>query len=360
MTVSIFTEPTLIMPGRPCEVRGVATVGNFIRVSVTDAPEGSAWKKLLLDEDRTELHLWAADSGARHRVNFDKPGAYVCTIREYTKSGVAFGGDHLGDPDGYVTESPESTATHTFRVGQKMTAGLAFGRDTGTLTLYVWDSTIRPTTVPEHGEASPRIDGDTPRMRTAAVSSSVISALSALENVACDTAAASLGTAYDNLIGEYNDHRTAAVHAAGDADNAITDDYLGATTPDALRNTVTHVGHMMRRHFTNDAGTGLGPGSGGYHTRADWNNLPILSGAGDVLTASLALSSLWHSYETHRVTTASIHTAADTVNVAASLAPLYHVYKAVVAVLTSDNPATPAVDNSGATILAHRAGLTKA
>jgi hypothetical protein len=362
MTVSVATSPTLILPGRPVDVTCAATIGNWVRIVLTAAPEGSEWQKKIHDEDRTELPLWAADVGVAHRITFDVPGVYTCTAREYTKGGVGFGGDHLDDPDSYPSETAIGSNAVTFTVGQKMTAEVRLPpAESGTLSLYVWDSTIRATTVPIHGERTPRFDGATPKMKTAEGSTAMAAALTALDGSTCTAAAGALDVVGDDLMTQFNAHiaGTGSVHLLTDSDNTIAAAYFGASTPEALRSTIQHFAMKMRCHFTDDAGGGLGVGTAGYHGAGDWDDLPLLAGVSDVLSASLALASLWHSYESHRVNT-TVHTAADSTNTSSALPPLYAVYQAAIAAVQSGNPTAPAVDNPGATLLVHRAGLKRA
>jgi hypothetical protein len=362
MTVTASMAPAYPLPGKPVEVTCTCSVGNWVRVALTSGPEASTYQKQIYDNNLSELQLWVADAGEPHRFTFDVPGVYTCTAREYTKGGVGFGGDYAGDPAGYASETAIGSNTVTFTVGQRMSADIRYRAERGSLVLYVWNSTIRATTVPEHGERSPRFDGSTPLMKTAASTTPVTSALNALDGVACSVAAGSMGTALDNVMTKFNSHITAtgtgAIHANPDTSNSVAASYFGATTPDAMRDTVQRFGAVMRQHFTNDAGTGSGVGSGSYHAVADWDNLPLLSGVSDVLSASLALASLWHSYEAHRVDT-TVHGAADNTNTSSALPPLYAAYAAILGVLHSDNPTAPAVDNPGATLLVHRAGLAK-
>lgn len=358
MTVSVTTEPTYVMPGKPTEVRATCSAGNMVRVVLTAAPEASALTKKMRDEDLSELQLWTAESGERYRYTFDVPGSYVCTIREYTKGGVAFGGDHQGDPDGYPSETAVGSTAHTFKVGQRLTAQVRYGQESGTLTLWVWDSTIRETTVPTHGERSPRFDAATPLMKTAASDANVNAAVAALINASASTVMTSLGTVVDNIITKFNLHisRTSN-HSAADSANTIAAEFSGASTVEGLRNSLTNVTKFLRNHYTNDAGTGFGIGSGSYHSKADWDNLPLANSASDLLGASLAVASIWHSYEAHRQDT-GVHTTTGSDSLSA-LPTLLNVYQKIVAVLANDNPTAPSNDNPGATLLVHRGGLTK-
>jgi hypothetical protein len=359
MTVTVTTEPTLIIPSREAQVTCTASSGNFVRVVCTAGPVGSAIQKQIDDESRNELQLWSEDSGVKKGFTFDLPGSYVCTLREYTKGGVTFGGDYAEDPSGYKSETAIGETAYTFVVGQKMTAPINVKDDRGTLTIYVWGDTIRGTTIPTHGEQTPRIDAATQRMRTAVETAAVQAKLTALEDVAASSAVTSLTTVANDIISKFNSHLVSAAHTNADTKNSIVVSYTQAGTPDALRETVTKIAGNMRQHFTNDSGTGAGVGSASYHATGDWDDLPLVNEASQTVRAGLALASIWHSYEVHRVNT-TYHASTDAVNVLATLPPLLQVYQSVVEVLQTDDPTAPATDNSGATVLMHRAGLEKA
>lgn len=359
MAVTISTEPTYILPGQEAQITATASVGNWVSVLLTSAPTASKYQKQLDEEDASEKQLWAAQSGKKHDFTFDVAGRYVCTLREITKAGVNFGGGYAGDPDGWQTETVVGETSYSFVVGQAMTGEIRVGSESGTLKLYVWDSTIRATTVPSHGEVTPRIDANTEKMKIAVSSTGVVSALSALDGVAATTAITSLDNSLDSIISNFNGHRTqAGVHSANDTDNAIDTDYAGASNTGGVIETFTRTVSKLRYHFTNDA-AGTGVGTGAYHSAGDWNNLPAVTGASDTLTAGIGIAALWHAYESHRVN-ATIHSAADTTNSCADLPPLLDVWRNVIAVVTNESPTAPSTDNPGAVVLVHRAGLTKA
>lgn len=362
MSLTTVTEPTYILPGKPAEITLTVDTGNFVKVVLTSAPKDSIWAKKLIDEDLNEVQLWEIEAGQKKRFTFDVPGVFVISVREFTKGGVTFGGDYLDDPSGIPDETWIANWSSTIQVGQKMTADIQINSEVGTLSFWVWGTTIRATTIPVHGEATPIFVGDTPKMKTAAETSAVKVAVAALAGQAASTIASSLATVADDLIGKFDAHivkTTGSTHASADTVNGIGTTYLGATTLEALGETYNLISSKMRAHYTNDTGTGVGTAN--WHTYADWDNLPLLTGIGNsVLGASLALASAWHSYETHRIDVSNVHGGTDTTNILTTLAPLYSVYQKIIAVLQTDNPTAPATDNSGATILVHRAGMTKA
>lgn len=358
MSVTITTEPTYIIPGKPTQVIATASDGNWVDVVLTAAPKASALAKRLEDEERSELQLWSSQTGIKHEFTFDVAGRYVCTVREITKSGVTFHGGYSNDPDGLRTETIFGTESYSFVVGQKLTASLAIGRESGTLALYVWDSTIRATTVPIHGEKTPRVDATSEKMKIASESSTVTTALAALDGVAATTAVGSFATVGSDIIATFNSHITGTtVHYAADTDNSIVSDFAGASNTVGLTETLTQMAAKFRAHMLNDAGTGYGIGSAAYHSAGDWNDLPAVTGASDTLNTGVMLASLWHSYESHRV--ASPHKGNDSANTLDALPALLDVYRNVIAVVTSDSPTAPATDNPGAVTLVNRAGLVK-
>jgi hypothetical protein len=359
MTVSITTEPTYLIPGKPAQITATASTGNWVDVVLTSAPTASKWAKRLVDEERSEIQLWSSQEGIKQEFTFDVAGRYVCSLREITKGGVTFHGGYSNDPEGYRSETIVGTTSYSFVVGQKMTASISVGRESGSLSLYVWDSTIQPTTVPEHGEKTPRIDANTEKMKVAIATSGVVNALAALEGVAASTAASSFATVVNNIITKFNSHISGtSYHSTADTHNSVAGDFVGAGNTIGLTETLTQVATKMRNHMLNDAGTGYGIGSAAFHSAGDWNNLPAVTGASDTLTTGIMLASLWSSYEAHRVS--SVHVAGDTTNTCSGLPALLSVYRNVIAVVTAENPTAPDTDNPGATTLVNRAGMTKA
>jgi hypothetical protein len=369
VSVTVTMLPAYPIPGRAFTATFAGSAGNYVRVFVTSAPTGSKWATKLRDEALAETQVLACDTGKPQSMTFDRAGSYVCTIREYTRGTAVNGGGYADDPAGYISETLEAETSYTFVVGQRMTGELVIGAERGTLVLYVWGSTIRPTTYALHGEVSPRIDASTDRMRTAVATAAVVSALTALENVAASSACSDLATVADNIVAKFNAHLTqASVHNSNDTDNGIGTGYVKAGSEEALKRTVGEIIKRLRQHMTNDSGSGPGSATTRYHDGGtatpypDWANVPIVTSAGKILDAGIALAACWHAYESHRVSSGAsgAHDSTDSTNTLTALPALLGVYKAIVAVLASANPTAPATDNAGATLLVHRAGLVKA
>lgn len=368
MTVSVTLSPAYPVPNREFKVTFAATLGNYVRVVVTSAPTGSAWANHLRDNGLSEAQILHGETDKPLELEFDRPGSYVCKIREYRKGVTSFGGGYADDPDGYKTETWQSDTTYLFVVGQKLTGEIQIGSDRGTLVLYVWDTTIRPTTFALHGEVTPRIDASTDRMRTAVSSSTVVAALAALENAVASTACSDLATIVNNIITKVNAHLTlVGVHNSNDTDNAIASAFQRAGTQEALQKSIGEVARRVRQHVTNDSGSGPGTAGTPYHDggtgsgQADWANVPLVSAAPNMLQAGIALAAIWHAYESHRTWSfaGTGHDLADTTNTLTALPTLLGLYKAIVAVLATATPTAPATDNPGATVLVHLGGLVR-
>ncbi|MBN2196773.1 MAG: hypothetical protein JW751_28465 [Polyangiaceae bacterium] len=111
-------------------------------------------------------------------------------------------------------------ATIDLDVGQRMTAQLTINGHRGTLVLHVWDETIRGANALEHGENSPRLDGQSDGMKAAAATMNVGATLAAI--VGCDAtiAAGDLGAIADDMIDSFNAHiASTTYHVVADTFN---------------------------------------------------------------------------------------------------------------------------------------------
>jgi hypothetical protein len=347
--------------------------GNFARLWVTAAPEGS--------ELRAKLDAAKQTIGVTPRVEFkesegtldpiryrfDKGGAYTFAIQEYTR-GTSYGGGYQYAVDAAPSETKEGSENSvTVYIGQRMTTRLGTPQDSATLVLWVWNANIRPTTVAVHGEATPAVQNPlTKRALIASRDSDVTTAVAALSGAAVSTAIGSLVTVFKSVVAVHNQHvnvTAGSVHTETNLFARAPSMYATATkcTPEGVSALI----RAQRLHYSNDendaTGSGAsGPGSSAAHTAADSQNLPLLSGASeDDMVA--AVSDCWRCHEAHRVTLSSVHGGTgDTTNVATALPPLMTVHRYFFASLASQSPSTPAGSSSGATLLTQLAGFKEA
>lgn len=339
---------------------------NYVRAWVTDAPAGSAYR-LGLDKARASRALvFESDSKALSwdSGNFDLGGAYVLAVQEYNRGASSYGGRFEDDPNAAPTETKVgSEYTLTVYIGQRVTSQAGAGADRAKLVLWVWNNTIRQTTLAIHGEVSPAIiKPATNRAASATADATVKTNLAALVDVTASTALGSPASMISNIITRYEAHRASAVfHSAADSDNTISAGYKEAPSPSTLPLILTEILKKLSRHETNDrggAGNVAGVNSGAYHasSKVDWTNYPIFTGCASLADVYPVLGEIYRCYEAHRVS--AIHGSSDTTALTAA-PPLVAVHQAFMAALAALSPTIPATKNGAAVLLASQAGFVE-
>lgn len=365
MTVTVSQQPTYQLPNQQWFLTFSATVGNFVRIMVTGAPESSGYAQKMLDQETSELEIGNAATG-QVWLGFepDVPGVYTLKVYELTVGASGYGGYFSTDTDGYASETVEGSTNLTFYAGQRLESDVGTPADAATLVLHVWNATVRPTTRELHGEDSPAlIDPTSPKAETFVADSSVVAALAAMENVAATTVAASASAVYANIYAKFAAHLTqASVHYANDTDNTPASGLGEPTNEEQLVTAVATLQRLMRQHFENDPGDGTGAGAGSYHGATDVADGPLAPPPSDYASAIFAMADMWRAYETHRAKGSSVHNAADSTNTLTALTTgsILALCKELSDVLVTPTPTAPSTDHSGATVLVHRAGMTRA
>lgn len=368
MAITLAQVPTYPAPGRRVRVTPTAGAGgNYARLWLTDAPLGSEWRSKIATAAASRLDLAECDSGKAFDFLPDVGGVYVVTAQEYTKGASTYGGTYADDLAGYTSETKVgSEATLYLYVGQRLEQSLGAGADTAKLAVWVWNDTVRRTTIAEHGEATPAVYApSSDRARTAVLSSAVATALTDLVNQTASTSLGTVSSVLDDIAQKIAAHMVtgATTHNAADSDN---DDKIGrvldnASAAEGVVYAAQTIATALSRHMRNDnAGAGTGTAASAYHQvstpKADWANLPAFQACGDIGQAFAVIGAIWDAYEAHRVSVA-VHGTADSTNTLTSLPRLFAVHKAFAAAVRASNPTAPASINSAVTLLAHSAGF---
>jgi len=296
----------------------------------------------------------------------DASGTFTFAAEEITKGASTHGGGYLGDPDGYTTETILNTATGLLiYVGTRLTAKIGAGADTATLAFYVINSTIRKTTLYQHGELTPVIlNPSTDKARMAAESSTVQTELLSFNGTTCAGALGTPSSIIDDLIAKYELHRASGVyHASADATNTVAASFRTPGSPTGVARSANELRLKLARHMGND-NAGAGIGTAAYHvvsgnTRADQLHSTIVSGASeqDPLQTMLMIADLWRAYEAHRVDTTYHIGGGDTTNAASALQVIPRTYYRFLEALQAASPTAPATENPGVVLLVHSGGL---
>ena len=351
---TIATNPTYPVPDRDTEITITLTESsNFVRVWCTAAPDGSPLRDQLDKARAARLQVYANNGGSGFlwKQRFNQGGVYSFVAQEYSVN-PGVGGKFEGDPTGSGDETKAGTeATLTIYVGQRFVQRMGTAQDGAELVLWLWNDSIRATRADTHGEDSPAIINPTSdRARTAAISTDVVAAVTALTDSTVTGVIGDPATISSDFLTVWNAHLAdVTVHAATDSDNTLPVGLASAGNPAGLQTFVGESLRRQRRHYTNDTSTGAD--TGGYHDvsglKHDWTNYPVVDAADP---AYAALAEQWRSYEAHRVTT-SVHSATDTTNTLTALPALLEAHRLFFAVLATAAPDTPPTQASGASVI---------
>lgn len=367
------TTPEYPVPNRTVAITFTKTnaTSDYIRVWMTDAPVDSEERQAIEDGGLGRFQFWEGDSGGRKEFVPRKGGIYRLVAQEYTRS-ATHGGRYENDPEGAPSAvKVGSEYSISLTIGQRMVMDCGAGQDTASLVLFVFGSTIRATSLADHGETTPVVkDGATDRAKMALATTAVKNAARALADVAVSTAVGTVSTILSEMVDEFNDHLTqASVHQNNDTDNDLDGAFASSVTPETFPATVSRLLSAVRQHFTNDNGqgpgtAGLDPASGdttpnAYHHVSvpvfDLTNMPLFSSVSGTAESYRALADIWRAYESHRVSTA-VHDNQDSTNTLTTLPALLTVHKEFFSQLAAISPTVPETQTSGAVQLMTQVG----
>ncbi len=365
MAVTLASTPTYPVPNRV--VRFTPTLsggGNWFRIWVTNAPTGTQWRNDLDTTSAPRLEVYANDTVGQWEWTPTKGGVYVFKAQEYTRGSGGSGG-YQGAPSSAPSETKiGSETTISVYVGQRLTQTLGIAPDTATLALWVWNDTIRATSLVEHGEKTPSVTAPTsPKAITATLNSSLITAVAALANVSCTTALGTLSTVINDIIDNFNLHTQleAGVHDDPDSESPVQPSFRSPDSPEGTVRTMQEVLRRLELHMRTDAGTGTGTGDWhdvGAGIVADWANLPVIKAPGNASQAMTAVGAAWAAYEAHRVSTA-VHGIADATNTLDALPAILNIHRLFATAIQANSPTAPETVNGGVTLLVHSAGFSE-
>lgn len=367
---TVVTVPTYALPKRPMQLLVTVTdsSANYARVWVTDAPGKSKLRKQLDENESGRVQIYEGDAKQAFAYDgFDVGGKYTLKVQEFSKGAVLQnGGGYEGAPNTYQGETAiGAEATISIYMGQRMVLPVGAGPDMCDLVLYVWNDTIRATTVAVHGEKSPALSAfKTERARFAGTNSTVIADLTYLVNQTATTILDDLSAAITDVITKFNLHRSqATVHAANDTDNVIDPSFKNPKGPKGFIASVNEVLQKLDRHMRNAKDGALATGSQGYHApgavrQADLKYIPTVGAASDVGTAAVALWAIRASYGEH-IGSLDVHTNADATNTLAGGAAgtLSYLFRDFFLVLNASTPIVPSAEQTGAVQLTQLAGF---
>lgn len=364
---SLTTLPPYPVPGRDCQLSFVLTESgtNYLRIWITDAPEGSAEKAKLDKDGGTRIPFYTGDAKA---ITF-KPeagGVYKLTCQEYVK-GSGYGGAYEGDPNGAPSETKVGAeVTVDLVVGQRVTQTLGYGADTATLVWWIFGAHVRATTLATHGEDTPAVVEPTSlRAQIAAKDPTVLVYAGNSANSLVTDLVGDISAIAADIVGKLHAHQIYPTpHHTTDTDNILPDGLATSVGPKNLAEVMNRVFAIFRAHLTNvDGNDGGDIGSAPFHqltsiTRSDRTNLPIVESVGDLAQAYASIGDYVRCHEGHLANLA-VHSSADGANNLISMPGLVRLHRYFFAALAALAPTVPPTMNSGVVTAVSRAGFTE-
>lgn len=363
---TLSTVPSLAVPGRKCAITFTKSnsSADYVRVWLTDAPVGTSERTQIEDSGFGRTLFHEGDSGSRKEFVPQRGGKYRLVTQEYTLISGSHGGSYENDPNAAPRETKVGSENSiSLTIGQRMTMECGAGQDIAELVLFVFDDTIRATSLDIHGETTPAVkNGSTDRANMALATTSVKSAVTSLADATVSDAIGAVATVIGGMVTAFNAHiDESGVHVNDDTDNELDTGLAGAPTPASIAQIVTSLLSAARQHMMDD--NGQGPGTAGtsvgdatpnpYHSEFDYTNLPLFESVSGP-ESYRALADIWRSYEAHRVS--GVHSSSDGTNTLSSLPPLLAVHSAFFSQLAALSPTVPDTQTTGAVQLMTQVG----
>lgn len=324
MAITATTTPPIPLAGRVRVTFAGDGGGNWVRVWITDAPAGSAYRRKIdatpgtLADGLGRVQVWEGDPAqAQWEAEFDRPGVYVLAAQEFTRGASVYGGSYSGSPQGLQSETAiGSESVVSVYIAQQFRARFGVvGRGASDLVYTVHGDSIVETASSD-GVRTPRFESHSSLLAEAAAAA-VLSEYTLLGTTG--TVFGDFAELATTLRVKFDAHRTqGGVHPANDTDNVLGAEWSPASSPAGLVACVNKIRDALYRHITNDSGTG--PGSGDFHQSGGvdvigWPAIPALSSATDLESVGPLLAGLLMMYEAHRaVGSGAGHSAADSTN----------------------------------------------
>lgn len=362
---TLTTLPQFPVPGRDCQLSFALTESgsNYLRVWVTDAPQGSEKKALLEKNGETRIPFYTGDAKP---ITFkpDKGGVYKLLCQEYVK-GSGYGGAYEGDPNGAPSETKVGAeVTVDLVVGQRVTQTLGYGVDQATLVWWIFGTYVRPTTLATHGEDTPAvIDPTSLRAQIAAKDPSVQVYTGNSANSLVTDLVGDISAIAADIVGKLHSHQiNPTPHHTTDTDNILPDGLATSVGPKNLAEVMNRVFAIFRAHLLNvDGNDGGDIGSAPFHqltsiTRSDRTNLPIVESVGDLGQAYASIGDYVRCHEGHLANLA-VHSSADSANNLIPMPALVRIHRYFFQALAALSPTVPPTMNSGVVTAASLAGF---
>ena len=368
MALTITTKPAYPVPGRVRVTFVPSSTVNYVRIWSTVAPEGSEYRERL-DASSTVASAARALVYEHYTKEIWQPfltvgGRYTFKIQEYTRD-TDEGAFEL-DPRGAPQETKVGAEqTLTLYIGELITQKITTRDldDSIEFVFYVFDDTIRETSLQVHGVKSPGYRRSTSeRLRLASQNTSVVAKMDLLTGSTVTSAIGNLAPLIQELRTELNTHmlNSGSYHTPADTENAakvlgtpVNSTLQGAIFLGTLEIQAAFINHVSNvPDQTHETASGV--------KNSDYDSLPFMKPPRSVADCTAALADLARCAARHYVTTAVHRGNTDaTPALTATLGLLGDVHKAFFESIQLTASAPPPAQSGTWKALQHGFGLER-
>jgi len=322
--VTVTCDPTYPVVGDEVTIAQTITVAATTVtvetpvVTVVSVPSGSAIDTGPLLDDNGDATLTFTP---------DVVGEYELLVYPSTEYAAPSGYD--GDPGGSTYAVTGTAESFSVYAGASM--------DMPIRTLIGHDITLRIKSHNGVVTSAELVNPTSEVASAAALDTTVLAKLAALETVAVSSIGPDLAAKIDELATKYNTHREdLAYHAASDTFNVF--DWSRPYSQDEAVNRLNLLRPVLLSHLRN-----ANTSATAWHTEDDTKNTLIVGIAQNLGAAIVLYSDCYRVYEAHRVQIASpaVHGSADNTNTLASASVLVDLIKTYLAYVAAASPTLP-------------------
>ncbi|HEY3494755.1 MAG TPA: hypothetical protein VGK73_08725 [Polyangiaceae bacterium] len=359
---TLVPAPEYPIPGQDVAISftGLDADTNQLQVNATMAPIGSELRKRI-DAARGEVvDVYSGSTTDPWRFKPDKGGVYTFELLEFQvqpSSGALFAGDPAGAP----RPALQAKTTVLLYVGERLSLKMGEAPNQLDLVVFVWNNTVRATSVPVHGVATPALENPTsPAAASAKYDATLLLLVEAMGGTTTSSILGTFATDFANLKTSWNAHLAdATAHNNADTLRTIGSGWSAATTKGAPA-AINELRRLMVAHMgslTIPAANPVDPPVP-IHDAIDGTTVFQSAGCQEGRASQyFALADAVVRLAEHKAIGAPVHNSADAA-AAPTIGPLTTIMARYITALRLTSPTLPPARNPGAATLEQFGGFS--
>jgi len=339
---------------------GLVAGTNQIQVNATMAPTGSEIRRRIDAARGQVVDVYSGSATVPWKFKSDKGGVYTFELLEFVvrpSSGAMFAGDPAGSPQPVL----QTKTTVLLYVGERLTLKMGEAPHQLDLVVFVWNDTVRATSVPVHGVATPALENPTsPAAASAKYDAPLLILVDALDGDLASSVLGTFATDFANVATAWNAHlANATAHNNADTLRPIAAGWSAATIKGAPA-AISELRRLMTAHMgslTIPAADPVDPPVP-IHDAIDGTTVFQSAGCQEGRASQyFALADAVARLAEHKAIGAPVHNSVDA-GAAPTIGALTTIMARYITALRLTSPTPPPARNPGASTLEQFGGFT--